>query len=374
MPHDREVGFLDRPRRHLHRHRRPATRRHAASRTSCCRKIPKPIATPPSQGIRDLLGLHAGEPIPPGLVGAVKMGTTVATNALLERKGEPHAAAHHQGLPRRAAHRLPGAAATSSPATSSCPSMLYERVVEVDERVARRRRRSSGRSTSPPCGAELEPATSRRHRRASPSSSCTPTAIPSTSRRWRSSRASIGFAQVSVSHEVSPADEARRPRRHDRGRRLSVADPAPLRGPGGGGAAAARSACMFMQSSGGLTDAASLPGQGRDPVRAGRRHRRHGARPARLAGLRQGHRLRHGRHLDRRVALRRRVRARVRDPGRRRAHARADDAHPHRRRRRRLDPALRRRALPRRAAIPPAPIPARPATGAAGRSPSPTPT
>src|SRR5258708_25395856 len=40
------------------------------------------------QGIRDLLGLAPGAPIPPGLIGAVKMGTTVATNALLERKGE----------------------------------------------------------------------------------------------------------------------------------------------------------------------------------------------------------------------------------------------------------------------------------------------
>jgi 5-oxoprolinase (ATP-hydrolysing) len=39
------------------------------------------------QGIRDLLGL-AGEPIPPGTIEAVKMGTTVATNALLERKGD----------------------------------------------------------------------------------------------------------------------------------------------------------------------------------------------------------------------------------------------------------------------------------------------
>ena len=41
------------------------------------------------QGIRDLLGLAAGQAIPPGLVGDVRMGTTVATNALLERKGEP---------------------------------------------------------------------------------------------------------------------------------------------------------------------------------------------------------------------------------------------------------------------------------------------
>ncbi|MEL6622268.1 MAG: hydantoinase/oxoprolinase N-terminal domain-containing protein, partial [Pseudomonadota bacterium] len=40
------------------------------------------------QGIRDLLGLDAGAPIPPGTIEAVKMGTTVATNALLERKGD----------------------------------------------------------------------------------------------------------------------------------------------------------------------------------------------------------------------------------------------------------------------------------------------
>ena len=39
------------------------------------------------QGIRDCLGLKADQPIPAGRVGAVKMGTTVATNALLERKG-----------------------------------------------------------------------------------------------------------------------------------------------------------------------------------------------------------------------------------------------------------------------------------------------
>ena len=39
-------------------------------------------------GIRELLGLPAGAPIPAGAVEAVKMGTTVATNALLERKGE----------------------------------------------------------------------------------------------------------------------------------------------------------------------------------------------------------------------------------------------------------------------------------------------
>ena len=40
-------------------------------------------------GIRHLLGLKAGEPIRADVVDCVKMGTTVATNALLERKGEP---------------------------------------------------------------------------------------------------------------------------------------------------------------------------------------------------------------------------------------------------------------------------------------------
>src|SRR5947207_7216938 len=39
-------------------------------------------------GIRDLIGLAPAEPIPSGRIGAIKMGTTVATNALLERNGE----------------------------------------------------------------------------------------------------------------------------------------------------------------------------------------------------------------------------------------------------------------------------------------------
>src|SRR3954447_26484691 len=40
-------------------------------------------------GIRHLLGLRAEEKVTPEQVASVKMGTTVATNALLERKGEP---------------------------------------------------------------------------------------------------------------------------------------------------------------------------------------------------------------------------------------------------------------------------------------------
>jgi hypothetical protein len=58
-------------------------------------------------GIRHLLGLKPGEPVTPAQVECVKMGTTVATNALLERKGEPTLLVTTQGLSRRAAHRLP---------------------------------------------------------------------------------------------------------------------------------------------------------------------------------------------------------------------------------------------------------------------------
>src|SRR5262245_48555417 len=42
-------------------------------------------------GIRDLLGVPRGSPLPASEIAAVKMGTTIATNALLERKGDPTA-------------------------------------------------------------------------------------------------------------------------------------------------------------------------------------------------------------------------------------------------------------------------------------------
>ena len=41
------------------------------------------------QGIRYLLGLNSHDPIPSEQINVIKMGTTVATNALLERRGEP---------------------------------------------------------------------------------------------------------------------------------------------------------------------------------------------------------------------------------------------------------------------------------------------
>ena len=104
---------------------------------------------------------------------------------------------------------------------------------------------------------------------------------------------------------------------------------------------------MFMMSSGGLTAAELFAGK--DAILSGPAGGVVAmAQTGRSAGLRRSHRLRHGGHLDRRRAFRRNLRTRVRDRSRGRAHARADDDDPHRRGRRRLDPAFRRRALSRR--------------------------
>src|SRR5262245_19342907 len=86
------------------------------------------------QGIRDLLGLKKGEAIPAGRVGAVKMGTTVATNALLERKGDRTLLVTTKGF--RDALRIGYQARPKIFAKHIIkPEMLFERVVEVAERT-----------------------------------------------------------------------------------------------------------------------------------------------------------------------------------------------------------------------------------------------
>ncbi len=86
------------------------------------------------QGIRELLELRSGEPIPAGRIGTVKMGTTVATNALLERKGERTLLLITKGF--RDALRIGYQARPKIFARHILkPSMLYERAIEVDERV-----------------------------------------------------------------------------------------------------------------------------------------------------------------------------------------------------------------------------------------------
>src|ERR1700683_3818792 len=85
-------------------------------------------------GIRRLLGLEPHESLPATRIGAVKMGTTVATNALLERKGERTLLLITKGF--RDALRIGYQARPKIFAKHIIkPDMLYERVVEVDERV-----------------------------------------------------------------------------------------------------------------------------------------------------------------------------------------------------------------------------------------------
>ena len=85
-------------------------------------------------GIRHLLGLKPGEPVTPAKVACVKMGTTVATNALLERKGEPTLLVTTRGF--RDALRI---AYQNRPRLFDrhivLPELLYTAVVEAHERV-----------------------------------------------------------------------------------------------------------------------------------------------------------------------------------------------------------------------------------------------
>jgi 5-oxoprolinase (ATP-hydrolysing) len=85
-------------------------------------------------GIRHLLGLLPGEAVTPELVECVKMGTTVATNALLERKGEPTLLVTTRGF--RDALRI---AYQNRPRLFDrrivLPELLYSRVIEAEERV-----------------------------------------------------------------------------------------------------------------------------------------------------------------------------------------------------------------------------------------------
>ncbi len=85
-------------------------------------------------GIRHLLGIAPGVPIPSDCIAAVKMGTTVATNALLQRQGERTLLLITKGF--RDALRIGYQARPKIFARHIIkPDMLYERVVEVDERV-----------------------------------------------------------------------------------------------------------------------------------------------------------------------------------------------------------------------------------------------
>src|SRR6516164_6233219 len=153
------------------------------------------------QGIRDLIGVKPGEPIPHGIIGSVKMGTTVATNALLERKGERTLLLITKGF--RDALKIGYQARPKIFARHIIkPQMLYERVVEVDERV-----RADGTMEKEPDLAAVRAELS-----AALAAGIKAVAIVfmhayrycEHEQRVAALAREIGFPQVSVSHEVSP--------------------------------------------------------------------------------------------------------------------------------------------------------------------------
>lgn len=152
-------------------------------------------------GIRELLGLKSGTAIPPGLVGDVKMGTTVATNALLERKGDRVLLLITKGF--RDALKIAYQARPDIFAKEIIlPEQLYERVIEIDERV-----RANGEVERLLDIAACRPAIEQ-----AKADGIDAAAIvfmhawkyPDHEKAVAKVCRKIGFSQVSVSHEVSP--------------------------------------------------------------------------------------------------------------------------------------------------------------------------
>ncbi|HUN51391.1 MAG TPA: hydantoinase B/oxoprolinase family protein [Candidatus Sulfotelmatobacter sp.] len=216
------------------------------------------------QGIRDLLGLRPGEPLPANRIGAVKMGTTVATNALLERKGERTLLVTTRGF--RDALRI---GYQTRPRLFALhivlPELLYEQVVEIDERVM-----ADGTVLTP-----LDLAAARRDLERAFADGIRACAIvfmhgyrhPEHERQVAALAKEIGFTQVSASHQVSPLMKL-----VSRGDTTVVdAYLSPiLRRYVDQVAGELGDSCgqlMFMQSNGGLTDAHYF--QGKDSILSG---------------------------------------------------------------------------------------------------------
>lgn len=153
------------------------------------------------QGIRDLLGLEADAKIPANMVEAVKMGTTVATNALLERTGDRTVLAITRGF--RDQLRI---AYQNRPHLFTrqivLPELLYEQVVEVPERIM-----ADGTVLQ-----ELDEAATRAGLQAAFDAGIRSLAVvlmhgyrfTAHEKRVAEIGREIGFTQISVSHEVSP--------------------------------------------------------------------------------------------------------------------------------------------------------------------------
>ena len=213
-------------------------------------------------GIRQILGLAPGTAIPPGVIEAVKMGTTVATNALLERKGERVLLLVNRGfadmlrIGNQARPRL-------FDLHVKLPELLHERVAEIGGRVA-----VDGSEIEPLDEAAARAALAEAHAagiRAVAIVMMHAWAYPAHELRLGALAREAGFTQVSLSYQASPL-----PRIVPRGDTTVVdaylspilrryVDQVASDLPG--------VKLYFMQSSGGLAEAASF--QGKDAILSG---------------------------------------------------------------------------------------------------------
>lgn len=214
------------------------------------------------QGIRELLGLPDGTKIPAAVIHSVRMGTTVATNALLERKGARTVLAITRGFAdalRIAYQHRPKLFARHI----RLPSMLYERVVEIDERIGAQGEVVQALDVDQ-AHAALQSAYDEGIR------ACAIVLMhgyrhSAHERTLKTIAQRIGYTQISISHEVSPlmklisrgdttvVDAYLSPiLRHYVEQVESELGPVPL---------------QFMQSNGGLTDAHRF--QGKDAILSG---------------------------------------------------------------------------------------------------------
>jgi 5-oxoprolinase (ATP-hydrolysing) len=227
---------------------------------------PERYADAAIHGIRTLMGLGPGDAIPGERIAAIRMGTTVATNALLERRGERTLLVitkgfgdalriGYQNRPKLFARHI------------VLPEMLYEEVVEVEERI------DCEGNVILPLNEELtELALRQAHARGINSVAIVLMHGYRHSlheKRIAEIAGGIGFGQISVSHQVSPLIKL--VARGD----TTVVDAylTPLlrayvdRIAGELGAIGGSVRLLFMQSNGGLTDAGLF--RGRDAVLSG---------------------------------------------------------------------------------------------------------
>ena len=220
------------------------------------------------QGIRDVLNVKPDAPIPEHTIAALKMGTTVATNALLERKGEQTLLMITQGL-----GDLLRIGYQNRPKLFDLniilPEQLYEQAIEVIERVAQ-----EGKVITP-----MDEDAVRKSLRSAYASGLRSVAVALMhSYRFHQHELKIGeiarkegFEQISLSHQVSPLIKL-----VSRGDTAVVdAYLSPIlrryveqvRSALGSGRGQKKTALMFMQSNGGLTDAGLF--QGKDAILSG---------------------------------------------------------------------------------------------------------